>query len=274
MSTAAIFCCHDMSEVTADALMALAKSAGIPVFAMFDDRMKNQDRRRLAALDVCAHSFNAARWTEYKRPGRLKKFIPGNTEVPFLLFRKKEPAYEHYWFIEYDVRFTGAWSTFFKAWESSDADLLATSVASPREAPDWPLWRSLEHPDRTVSQHAVIRAFLPLCRLSARALDAVEEEYAHGLTGHSEVSLPTALRLNGLSIEDIGGSGPWVAEGNENRFYTSTPAEKSLAPGSFVFRPAMPSPGKQPNRLWHPVKSTDAWDVKAPKPVLRRLLGL
>ena len=58
----------------------------------------------------------------------------------------------------------------------------------------------------------------------------------------------------GLSLEDIGGQGEFVREGNLNRFYENTPTVKSMSPGTFVCPPAHPIDVALPNRLYHPIK--------------------
>jgi hypothetical protein len=85
------------------------------------------------------------------------------------------------------------------------------------------------------------------------------------------------LAYRGLRIEDIGGDGEFVPPGRENRYYRNNWLDKSLTPGTFVFRPAMPAPGLEPNLLWHPVKDTDhrTWDRTLEQPALAaRLQGL
>ncbi|MGB5199271.1 MAG: hypothetical protein WBR56_05160, partial [Sedimenticolaceae bacterium] len=59
-----------------------------------------------------------------------------------------------------------------------------------------------------------------------------------------------------------------------NRHYRSNRFDKSLSPGTFVFRPTMDAPGAEPNLLWHPVKDQGhrTWsDALAPKTELGRI---
>ena len=37
-----------------------------------------------------------------------------------------------------------------------------------------------------------------------------------------------------MTLEDIGGNGSFVHEGNENRFYINSPQYRGLAPGTFT----------------------------------------
>ena len=46
----------------------------------------------------------------------------GHTDLIALHFFRTHPNYERYWFVEYDVRFSGAWRDFFGAFDDNDAD--------------------------------------------------------------------------------------------------------------------------------------------------------
>jgi hypothetical protein len=85
-------------------------------------------------------------------------------------------------------------------------------------------------------------------------MQAMDQAYRLGWSGHCEATWPTIINLAGLKLEDIGGDGEFVAPGNHNRFYTNTLSSPTLAPGSLVFRPARCWLGSQRNKLWHPVK--------------------
>ncbi len=64
--------------------------------------------------------------------------------------------------------------------------------------------------------------------------------------------VPTVLAYRGLQIEDIGGDGEFVPPGRENRYYRNNWLDKSLTPGTFVFRPPMPEPGAEPDYVVAP----------------------
>ena len=186
-------------------------------------------------------------------------FDPGNVELPVLLFFREHPEYDRYWTIEYDVRFTGTWDTFFSSFETNDADLLGTTLTRYEQIPDWFHWPSLDLRGKPIDKDQYLRGFFPIYRLSRRALEQLDRDYRDGVNGHFECLVPTLLNHAGLTVEDIGGDGEFVLSGNRNRFYRNTPACSSLAPGTFVFRPAMVRPGNEPNTLWHPVKSIPPW---------------
>src|SRR5215469_8764627 len=52
----------------------------------------------------------------------------GHTDLPHLHFYLRNDRFDRYWSIEYDVRFSGSWRTFFDAFDENDADLLTTSL--------------------------------------------------------------------------------------------------------------------------------------------------
>lgn len=163
------------------------------------------------------------------------------------------PGYDRYWVIEYDVAFTGDWGRFFAAFEDSEADLLATCIRARQDDPHWVCWPSIEGPE---AAHAT-GAFMPLWRVSARLLAAMDAAYRAGFGGHLEASWSTLAAARGMALEDIGGDGPFVRAGNRRRFYTAAPSSAVqfyLAPGTFFARPAMYRAGRRRDTLWHPVK--------------------
>lgn len=180
----------------------------------------------------------------------------GHTDLIALHFFNANPTYDRYWFLEYDVRFSGTWSDFFAGFEQDDADFLSSSIRRASTHPNWMHWQTLHAPTSAgrLSDADRIGNFMPITRISRRGLEAIDAAYRAGWNGHCEVTWPTILHRAGLTIEDFGGDGEFVRPGNKNRFYTNTPRDKDLWPGSLVFRPVRALPGFRRNRLWHPVK--------------------
>ena len=124
------------------------------------------------------------------------------------------------------------------------------------ECSGWDHWDSIQlesFPDIV----KMIRGFFPVYRISRRALEYLDACYLLGSAGHMEGLMPTLLYNGGFQIEDIGGEGPFVAEGCTNRFYTNCPTTTRLSPGTLVYRPVLRQAGKAPNKLWHPVKPVE-----------------
>jgi hypothetical protein len=155
--------------------------------------------------------------------------------------------------MEYDVRFTGQWLDFFAQFATSRSDLLATTLFDYSFRPGWDNWGTLKSPKR-VPEAARVRALLPVYRLSNTALRALHEAYCDGWSGHYEVTIPTILKTQGFTLEDFGGSGSYVAAGNQDRFYRNSPGNAGLAPGTFTVAPNQISSDYPPNMLWHPIK--------------------
>ncbi len=194
-------------------------------------------------------------WGKLSAP-RWSIWRGGHTDLIALHFFNSHPSYEHYWFIEYDVRFSGSWPYLFRTFEDSDADFISASVRRASDDPNWMHWPTLRPPESVGSLPPEERlcSFMPVMRVSRRALRAIDAAYRVGWTGHCEATWPTILHRAGCKLEDFGGSGEFVRPGNHNRFYTNTVADQNLAPGSLVFRPARWMPGLRRNKLWHPVK--------------------
>lgn len=205
--------------------------------------------------DVRVFSFRAGdvRAMGYPRKGR--RLNARDVELFALLFMRRHPWYARAWVIEYDVEFTGQWSTLFDAFDDSPADLLGTTLHRYEINPHWENWRTVRPPKEGVPRERWMRAFLPCHRLTRAAAEALDQAYRKGWSGHYEATVPTVLAEAGLLLEDMGGDGEFVRPGNLNRFYTNTPSLNELSPGSFVFRPVRAAPGVEPDRLWHPVKA-------------------
>lgn len=231
-------------------------------------------RLRLGATEQHRAGRTAPRrpndWTKFKRAGRyFDSIIPGNEDGALLAALGAMPSvheYERIWVIEYDVEFSGPWNLFFRWFDDCQADFLATTIVRRSAIPSWQLWRSLEVPDSVgdIPHTAQLRAFMPVMALRPAALDRLVNHYATGWAGHSECVLPTVALRAGLAIEDIGGDGEFTPPKRQGRLYRNSPSNDQLTPGTFVFRPAMESMGKEPDMLWHPVKppSFQSWDGK------------
>jgi Protein of unknown function (DUF3405) len=190
----------------------------------------------------------------------------GNDDLPILWFFRQNDHYDHYWCIEYDVRYTGDWRILFDDLATSKADLLATTINDREEFPQWEWWRTLAWTKGEIARQHHARAFQPFCRLSNRALKAIDAAYRDGVGGHYEVTWPTICRMNNLTLEDIGGNGPYTPPERVNKHYINDPSHWSLYPGTFLFRPSILdrdfvefSTGRGPSltqgpKLWHPVK--------------------
>jgi Protein of unknown function (DUF3405) len=243
----------------AGAMAALAKleeecGSSFTIVPLFDHTKKGFPIDHVAG----ARSVTCAQVTR-QLPYRKKHsqhrgtFWPRNIDLPLMWFFHENPCYEYYWVMEYDVRFTGHWMEFFRHFAASKSDLLATTLFDYNFRPGWDNWNTLQSPQRVPEQDRV-RALFPLYRISNAAIRAVHQAYCDGWSGHYEVTIPTILKTRGFTLEDIGGSGRYVAAGNHNRFYRNSPGIAGLAPGTFTVAANEISPDYPQNMLWHPIK--------------------
>ena len=89
--------------------------------------------------------------------------------------------------------------------------------------PGWDHWPTLRCPE-AIPMEERVRGLFPIYRLSNNAIRAIDNAYRKGWAGHYEVTIPTILDQANMTLEDIGGNGSFVHEGNENQFYTNSPA--------------------------------------------------
>jgi hypothetical protein len=171
-------------------------------------------------------------------------------------FYLSHPNYDFYWLIEFDVRYTGEWSSFFNAFRSFDHDLLTSHIRSSSQEPQYYWWNSLNHPTKTVPGEDYLRSLNVICRISNRALKFLHEAQLDGWRGFAEVLFPTLLTTNGFTLLDFGGDSEYTPPGYKNRFYTSysAPAGTLHRLGTVRWRPSRRKPGIRKNKLYHPVK--------------------
>lgn len=250
-----LFLCH---HTRASALAALDKLRAecthldvIPLFDQTQGALPLQDipdARVVTCTEVTASLPYPVKHRHH--PGT---FWPKNIDLPLMAFFQQEPDYDYYWVIEYDVRFTGHWQFFFSHFRHNTSDLLATTLFDHAIRPQWPHWKSLRSPVQIPLAERT-RAILSFYRLSRAALQSLHEAYTRGWGGHYEVTIPTFLKHQGYTLEDLGGDGAYVAPENINRFYTNSPQNPGLAPGTYVIRERQRQKKILPNKLYNPFK--------------------
>jgi hypothetical protein len=186
--------------------------------------------------------------------------LRGNVDLPLLAFFGAQPGYERYWFMEYDVRYSGSWAELFAGFSAVEADLLCTHLTRRGREDGWFHWPGFVAPGFGPEQH--VRGFLPLCRASARLLRAIDARYRNGWSGHPEAVWPTVAKAEGMPFEDIGGSGPFTPPSRKGRYYFSQYFQNGVFLSTFSAWPAYSAESdfrghSRPERkdiLWHPVK--------------------
>lgn len=196
----------------------------------------------LAALDYIAIS---------------EEMIPGSNHFPVMQFFQERGEYDYYWVIEDDVRFSGDWAIFFEAFKDADQDFLSSHLRTYEEEKHWFWWRAWGHPDHPIPREQYIRSFNPIYRLSRQGLSFIQRCLSDGWYGHHEVLIPTLLHLNQYKIADFGGTGQFVPDQHENRFYTPCIERWDgyiSGESTMRYRPCWEQVGDLSNKLYHPVK--------------------
>jgi hypothetical protein len=183
--------------------------------------------------------------------GRLYEHV----HFPILDFFHTHPGYDYYWVVEFDVRYTGDWGSFLRAFEPCHDDLITSHIRRFHEEPAFWWWYSLDHPTETIDRARYLRSFNVIYRISHRALALIHDKQQNGWRGYPEVSLPTFLDTSGYTLLDIGGNGEFTPPYLKNRFYTSGSAAGLLNPFCTIrWRPSRSRAGIRRNKLYHPVK--------------------
>jgi hypothetical protein len=272
-SEAVLLMTHFIDESIVAAYRRLAAESGKrDVFVLLNDSDNPNPGFRVPD-DVRVFRFTVADLRRLGYPFKGRRIRDKDIELFSFTFWKRHPDYARIWVVEYDVAFTESWGVLFDAFADSDAALLATSIHRHAVNPAWPNWPSVRTPDGRPDLDRLVRAFMPLYRLSREGYAALDTAYRRGWEGFYEGIVPAILMEAGLTVEDIGGDGEFVRPGNRNRFYTSTPSSDQLSPGSFCFRPVHSEPGPGPERLWHPVKPPThriGWPIRRRQQILHR----
>ncbi len=250
-----------------------AESGGRDTFVLLN-QTDNPNPAVPIPADVRVAEFTVADLRALGYPLKGRRIRDKDIELfSFTFWKRHRGRYDRIWVVEYDVVFTGSWNDLFDAFADNDADLLATSIHRYAVNPSWPNWAGIRTPEGPPDLARMVRAFMPLYRMSDAAYRTLDAAYRMGWEGFYEGIVPAILIEAGQTIEDIGGDGEFVRPGNENRFYTSTPSHDTLAPGSFVFRPVHAAPGPDPGRLWHPVKPPShqvGWPIRRRQRIAHR----
>lgn len=190
-----------------------------------------------------------------RRPDRFS-LVPGNTDLLQIRFARDHPGFDRYWGIEDDVRFGGDWAVLFEHLRRSGAALIGTTMRRRPSDPHWHWWSGIKAPDNEPepTDEDLVSSFLPFVAITPAGIAAVTAGYERGWQGHYEALWPTLMLKEGLTIRDIGGKGEFVAPGDTERFYTNT-GWRSLAPGTFVYRPYHADYERTGDKIWHPLRA-------------------
>ena len=188
----------------------------------------------------------------YPTYSSTRSLTPGSSHFLLIDFYRQHP-FKNYWFIEYDVRFTGNWKYFFNYFNGCAEDFLSTHIRK-REEQEWVFWNAVSHPTEKIDASTLIRSFNPIFRISLPAIQYIDKRYQEQWKGHYELTLPTFLHNAGYKIRDLGGIGQFTHPQDINKFYTEITSDvhddvcmRFKDPHLWLFN-------KPKNKLMHPVK--------------------
>lgn len=208
--------------------------------------------------DVVCFITNSESINELRYEPIEETLLPGSCHFPVLRFYSDKPLYKFYWFVEYDVEFTGSWQILMKDCDENlwDYGLLSCYIERYNEEKNknWPWWYRSNNVGFVLED--CVKGFNPICRYSNAALSYLDHYQKMGHFAHSEVLITTCLYHGGFRIGDFGGRGEFVPEGYENRYYI--PNMSGINDGTMRYRPLytlkeIEGTGFR-NKLFHPLK--------------------
>jgi hypothetical protein len=206
------------------------------------------------AIKVYIFNHDALAMLEYKKKiGEKFSLKPGNCDLPVMLFYKCHREYQKYWVLEDDVEYTGDIGKLFHDLSGMQHALIATHIRPYYK--EWMYSGSLvTTQDIQIPCESMRLCFLPFFSVTNYALRLIDCAYREGWSGHHELTWPTIILSNKLSLCDIGGSGPYVPSDKINRYYIDNSPNDYNKFGSFGTMGVRLRPGRRENTLWHPVK--------------------
>jgi hypothetical protein len=229
---------------------------------------------KIAQKHERCHLFDAEEMMRLPYPHNEGSRFVDHCHFSLLDFYFKHPSFDFYWFIEYDVRFTGKWETLFNAFKSFNHDLISSHIRRYPQKPSWRWWNHFHHPTKTIPKKYLLRSFNVIYRISNRALQFIHEAQIDGWSVLNESTFPTLLYNNDFTILDFGGNGEFIASGFKNRFYTSYSTKSAtLSLGTQRFRPPHKKAGPRKNTIYHLVKTKGMLPPEPPFLELIRTMG-
>lgn len=218
-----VFSTHCMNESVAEELVRLRK-CGRPV---------------VVSSNVPIHAPNVMLF----QPGLsalpyTTRSLWHNVEFQMILIRLHLPQFNRYWYVEYDVRYTGDWGRLMDLAAVRPDSFLGT-YTGPRSAENvrWNWWNFAPR-----GCASLWRAFLPLWRISGEAIDLLDTRYRDGRTGYCEVAMPSLLKEAGMEIGELADCG--IQYGRDTYTYLRKPRSITVDPA-------------RTDTLFHPVRTND-----------------
>lgn len=252
---AVLMMCHFCNDIVKDRyhkLISELDSDKYDVFVLFNN---DTDLNFNFGEHSYVYSFRTEDLNELGYESIADTIVPGSTHFAVLNFFKEHNNYKHYWYVEYDVVFSGNWSALLDAFESNDADFITTGIQLYDEYKNgtWAWWSQCSTLNIPLERR--VKSFNPICRFSVSSLTFLDTFLKSGVTGHQEMVIATVLYLNGFKLVDFGGSGTFVLPKYENKFYLGLDCGAKC---TFRYRPIYTEEEVKQmntnNKLFHPVK--------------------
>jgi hypothetical protein len=254
MKTALLFMTHVWCRDIEEQFEKLSSVPAIAAWLLLDSR--TPELKYLLSRYPNCHVFEVAALFRLPYSKIPTPELIGHGHLAVLDFFLSHPDYDFYWFIEYDVRYTGTWDSFFGPVRELDHDFVTTHIRWFAEEPDWDFWPTFGHGAERVPNEQLLRSFNVIYRISNRALTFLDNILRDGWQGHHETLIITLLHRNGFKLLDLGGNGSFVSPQARNAVYTSKGYRSGwLSPlGTLRWRPSRTRPGLRKNKIYHPVK--------------------
>jgi hypothetical protein len=266
MTAAGIFLTHQVSPRIRRHFARLRRESGHLVTWHFVHSVDSGPRPKAPFSYEDPAEVMARRYRETVANGGV---YGGYLDTLFVPVLRALPA-EQMWLMEYDVDYSGSWDELFAEFADNESDLLATSVMTKAEQPDWPYWRSAGSPD-WVREDQLTRSLDPLMRVSRRLLNIYAVAMADARwQGNYEYTLSTIAVASGARVEDLGNQGSFTPPERRGRVYVGKSPAGTPDDMTFRFRPSRrryfheaPARFERPHMLYHPVKPGVA-NLKSP----------
>jgi hypothetical protein len=205
-------------------------------------------------LDKCA-ATQPRRFAEYRSHGLESIYHFADLLMMAALTDPVLAPYEHVWFVEYDVDYSGNWGDFFRRAASYQGDLLGTHMRTRSEQPDFDHWFWYEQPDWVKVE--AVRGFFPISRFSKPMIQTLLTEMEKpGWKGHFELVYPTLARACGLTIGDLGDRGSFTPPEREQQNYVRGERTHMFRPPrSFQYFGDDQRRYRHRDRIYHPIKT-------------------
>lgn len=196
--TAVLYISHIISPATIRNYFRVKRgvSSGTDVFWVYEGE---HNSKILDILPISVFRFSADEINIPENSSKKGSVTPGNTPLITINFSSKN-EYEYYWFIEYDVQFTGNWSDVFSLTRECEADLIAEFIEFPFSDETWSHWESIDLPYAQVA-----RCFGPIRRVSHKMLGRYGDLLASGYWAHHEAMLPSICHAHDWPMRDMNG---------------------------------------------------------------------